>query len=179
MGNIVLWPDSVKKLTFRQWLWLFEAWFRLLPVRARIHFREPEWLTDQVDFGDLPGELEWPEPASHGRLRWAADMHEAVRLAARLQPGNAACLPRSLVLAAMLKARLPEPDVAAGAAPDSAPGSTKGTDSSVPVRAPIRVRLGISRDQGKLASHAWVEMGGQMVCEPETVGEDFIRVEKE
>lgn len=76
------------------------------------------------------------------------EMHESVRLAARLLPGHAACLPRSIVLSDMLRRR--------GYA--------------------ARVVLGVNKAHGELSSHAWVEVAGVMVGEPETVGAEFSRL---
>lgn len=75
-------------------------------------------------------------------------MHESVRLAARLHFFAAACLPRSIVLADMLRAR--------------------GFNAAV--------LLGVTKVDTRLASHAWVEVNGVMVAEPENVELDFRRV---
>lgn len=75
-------------------------------------------------------------------------MHEAVRLAARLHVLSAACLPRSIVLADMLQSR----------------------------GHPANVLLGVAKSGQALSSHAWVEVDGFLVAEPESVEQDFTRV---
>jgi len=75
-------------------------------------------------------------------------MHEAVRVAARLHLFPAACLQRSIVLADMLRAR--------------------GYSAEV--------FLGVAKSGMRLSSHAWVEVDGHMVAEPESVVEDFTKV---
>jgi len=57
-------------------------------------------------------------------------LHEAVRLAARLHLLPMECLPKSLVLVDMLKKR----------------------------EVPARVKIGVAKVDGTLASHAWVEV---------------------
>ncbi len=78
-------------------------------------------------------------------------MHESVRLAARMHFFDAACLPRSIVLADMLKHR--------------------GVVAA-------KVRLGVGLESSSLASHAWVEVNGEPVAEPERMASDFIRIKR-
>lgn len=82
------------------------------------------------------------------QLAIAEQIKEAVRLAARCHFWRTACLPQSLVLAELLQQR----GLAAA------------------------VKLGVQKpagDSGALASHAWVEVDGVLVGEPESVAEDF------
>ena len=80
----------------------------------------------------------------------AAQMHESVRLAARLHFLAAACLPKSLVLADML--------------------SAYGIKAAVVI--------GVSKNDGRFSSHAWVEIEGQMVVEAESVVDTFTRLNR-
>ena len=75
----------------------------------------------------------------------AAKMHEAVRLAARLHFYRAECLPKSVVLADML---------------------TKRGLNAV-------VAIGVNKKGDSLTSHAWVELDGLMIGEPESIRQDF------
>jgi hypothetical protein len=86
---------------------------------------------------------------SSGDSSLAAQMHESVRLAARLQFLAAECLPKSIVLAEMLIAR--------------------GVQASV--------IIGVSKKGGKFCSHAWVEVDGKMISEPESVRDDFTQID--
>ncbi|NND00586.1 MAG: lasso peptide biosynthesis B2 protein [Gammaproteobacteria bacterium] len=142
--------QAVKKLSFSQWCRLIEAYWRLWPVLLKIRFGRTAWLIDKLEFArqavDLP-KTSLP-PLLDGMTR---SMHEAVRLAARCHFWHTACLPRSLVLADMLNRR--------------------GLEASV--------RIGVSRSTGadsSLASHAWVEVQGCIVGEPETISEQFTRI---
>ncbi|RBP49645.1 transglutaminase superfamily protein [Arenicella xantha] len=72
-------------------------------------------------------------------------MHESVRLAARLHIVSMACLPRSIVLADMLR---------------------RQGDRAI-------VRIGVNKAGVQFVSHAWVEVDGCMVGEPEHVSEQF------
>ncbi len=79
-------------------------------------------------------------------------LHEAVRLAARAHPMRPACLPKSIVLVAMMR--------------------NNGYQA--------KVVLGVAKDNDRLASHAWVEARiddvWQMIGEPEAVSVDFSRI---
>lgn len=78
-------------------------------------------------------------------------MHEAVRLAARLHFGQTACLPKSIVLASMLG------------------------DKAV-VRVGVRKAQEMTESaSNRLASHAWVEYHGIAVSEPQRV-ENFVQL---
>ena len=120
-------------------------------IRVRIRYNDVAWLNSRLDFSDRLNVAEAVMQQPQNNLQLAVNMHEAVRLAARLQPGRVECLPRSLVLADMLNAR---------------------SYSAV-------VKLGVAKNQGTLASHAWVEIDGGMVCEPETVGSDFSKIKRD
>ena len=71
----------------------------------------------------------------------------------RLQPlwkteNIPACLPKALALHSILRARDLSPVLS----------------------------LGVSKRGRQLASHAWVELYGQMIGEPDNVADDFVRV---
>jgi len=70
----------------------------------------------------------------------------AVSMAAAAHPGAVRCLPRALALARLLAAR--------GHA--------------------ARVRIGVRKEGGGLAAHAWVEVGGAPVGEPEAIEARFL-----
>ena len=75
-------------------------------------------------------------------------MHEAVRLAARCHIGKTDCLPRSIVLAEMLRRRSQN----------------------------AHIMLGVAKRGDNISSHAWVEIDGKMIAEPESVGSDFSKL---
>lgn len=109
----------------------------------RIKLKQQSWLRSKISLvRDLPHE------SNPIQANYILDMHEAIRLAARLHFLPAACLPRSIVLADMLRARGVEADVF----------------------------LGVAKHKERLLSHAWVAVNGQMVAEPESVQEDFVQL---
>lgn len=122
---------------------LWVAYWRLWPVLLRIKFKQffgdARWLKEKITIV----QNETKNKMSDSLL--AAQMHESVRLAARLHFLAAECLPKSIVLADML--------------------STKGFHS--------RVVIGVSKKNDALLSHAWVELEGVMVAEPESIQNDF------
>jgi len=134
---------SFQQLSFNQWGWLWVAYWRLWPVLMRIKFKQGSWLKEKLDLSPSPLAS---IPGADNRFE---SMHESVRLAARLHFSKAACLPRSIVLADMLRAR--------------------GIEA--------RVRLGVGRDEGSLASHAWVEVDGHPIIEPQSIATDFTRIQ--
>ena len=79
-------------------------------------------------------------------------LHESVRLAARLHFIPTNCLPKSIVLVALLRRN----------------GET------------ARVVIGITKDQDRLASHAWVELKREpnwvIVGEAEAISETFQKI---
>ncbi len=75
----------------------------------------------------------------------AVRLHESIRLAARLHFLKADCLPKSIVLADMLVRRSQS----------------------------AKVFIGVIKTKAGIASHAWVELDGVMLAEPESVESDF------
>jgi len=138
--------QSFQTLSMRQWGWVWCAYWRLWLVLLRIKFRQffdgNRWLARKLTVAHR-----WP--TNHiADSSLAAQMHESVRLASRLQLLAAECLPKSIVLAEMLIAR--------------------GVQASVVI--------GVSKKGGQLSSHAWVEVDGTMVAEPESVRDDFSQI---
>ena len=131
--------DLFQSLSVNQCHWIWSAYWRLWPTLLRIKFSQVSWLKKQIEFSRVK------EPIAATDSAMALGIHEAVRLAARLHFLPAECLPRSLVLAAMLNKR--------------------GGSSSV--------RIGVAKTENGIASHAWVELDGKMVGEAESVGNDF------
>lgn len=132
-----------QQLNGQKAIWLWVAYWRLWVVLMRIKLKQQSWLRSKISFvKDLPHE------SCPIQANYVSDMHEAIRLAARLHFLQAACLPRSIVLADMLSAR--------------------GVKANV--------FLGVARHGERLLSHAWVAVNGQMVAEPESVKEDFTRL---
>lgn len=131
--------ELIQALSASHYLWVWSAYWRLWLILLRIKFSQASWLTNQIEFSGAKGTIPQTD------LVMALDMHEAVRLAARLHFMPAQCLPRSLVLVAMLKKR--------------------GSSASV--------RIGVVKTGREIASHAWVELDGKMVGEAESVGKDF------
>jgi hypothetical protein len=148
---------SFQSLSAYQCWWLWIAYWRLWTVTARLklkdRFNQQSWLRSKLQYG-LAEQPERAQIEDGGQLSEqlsrAMEMHEAVRLAARLHFIDLACLPKSIVLADMLNMR----------------GD------------PATVILGVNKSQGELRSHAWVEVNGQMVSEPENVSVDFNVVEQ-
>lgn len=134
-----------QKLTLHQWWWLVCAYVRLVIVSARIKFKQSAWMKEKISIRkEKAGAV-----TSDDRL--FLQMHESVRLAARMFPGKPACLPRSIVLADMLGKR--------GYAAE--------------------VVLGVTTRAGQLNSHAWVEVSGNMIAEPENVAREFARLQSQ
>lgn len=133
---------KIQKLTSCQLWWLGCAYARLVLVSMRIKFKQSAWMKDKITVRDQP------LTASAYNNRMFLDMHESVRLAARMFPGQPACLPKSIVLADMLGKR--------GYA--------------------AKVVLGVNTRAGQLNSHAWVEVCGNMIAEPESVSSEFARL---
>lgn len=132
-----------QRLSLRQWGWLIIAYWRLWPVLLRIKFKQffanTAWFRKKVAI--LPN----METETVFESQLAQQMHESIRLAARLHFFRAECLPKSIVLADMLSAR--------GLA--------------------ANVVIGVSKKNSNFSSHAWVEIDGQMVSEPESIKTDF------
>ena len=85
-------------------------------------------------------------PESESQSVEARRIHESVRLAARLHFFKAECLAKSIVLADMLGSR--------------------GMSA--------QLVIGVSKKGGVFSSHAWVEVDGFMIGEPESIKQDFI-----
>ena len=120
-----------------QWFWALEAYLRLWLVKARLQLRKPASLGTILCLTESPAELTdagEPDPV-------ATAMHESVRLAARCHIGKTDCLPRSIVLADMLRRRSQN----------------------------AHIMLGVAKHGDNISSHAWVELDGKMIAEPESV----------
>jgi len=154
MKNIVL----IQSLSWRQWSTLWSAYWRIWPIVLRIKFKQffkdAQWLSRKVTFVDISNEAPqvFSEPQSckqqdeiKSQLRLAIELHELVRLAARLHFFRAECLPRSIVLVDLLKRR--------------------GISAST--------MIGVSKQGTQLASHAWAEVNGIAVVEPESLEQNF------
>lgn len=115
------------------------AYARLVTVQLRIKFKQSDWLKQKITFVTKKA---LAVPAYETQF---LQMHESVRLAARLFPGQPACLPKSIVLSDMLVVR--------------------GYSA--------KIMLGVSRHGDQLSSHAWVEVNDLMIAEPESVSNDF------
>lgn len=96
-------------------------------MRLKLRLNGLIWLKRQVKFNHEHGPSQVLEP---NRDLLASAMHEAVRLAARLQLDTAHCLPKSLVLAKTLQKR--------------------GYST--------RVIIGVLKRGEGIASHAWLEI---------------------
>lgn len=80
--------------------------------------------------------------------RVAEQMFESIRLAARCHLWQPACLPRSLVLVDMLKKYEIEAEL----------------------------KIGVSKEEQSFASHAWVEIAGEVVGEINQIKEKFVKI---
>jgi hypothetical protein len=123
--------------------WIWVAYWRLWPVLLRIKFKQ---LFGDVKWLTNKLEIGSRQEASGGSNSIIAlKIHESVRLAARLHFHDAQCLAKSIVLADMLNAR--------------------SLNASVLV--------GVNKDGQRLTSHAWVEVDGLIVGEPESIQRGF------
>ena len=140
--------QSFQKLSRKQLVWVWSAYWHLWPVLIRIKFKQfsnsNDWLMKKISL------VQNPSFSCISTVSVAAQMHESVRLAARLHFLAAACLPKSLVLADML--------------------SAYGIKAAVVI--------GVSKNDGRFSSHAWVEIEGQMVVEAESVVDTFTRLNR-
>ena len=148
--------NSLRALSVDQWRWAFSAYFRLWLVQLCIKFGSSSWLMTKIELAGCKDQILTNNTESQisKELDRAVEMFESIRLAARCQFWDTDCLPRSIVLADMLN------------------GSTAVT---------AIVILGVSKQEHglSLASHAWVELNGQIVAEPEEVTTNFSRVKTE
>lgn len=133
----------IQQLSPRQWAWLWSAYWRMLVVQTRIKLRQQKWLRRKIELASTPPKTN--ALATSVAAPYIAQLHEAVRLAARLQFGSAACLPRSIVLADMLR--------------------SQGYSA--------QLRIGVNKQGSVLRSHAWVELNGEMIGEPDSVTQEF------
>lgn len=143
--------QSFHNLSVRQLGWVWCAYWRLWPVLLRIKFKQffdgNRWLARKLTVVQNSPNNQPTDRSANSSL--AAQMHESVRLAARVQLLSAECLPKSIVLADMLIA--------------------SGRQASVVI--------GVSKKGGTFSSHAWVEVDGEIVAEPESVRDDFAKID--
>jgi len=138
--------ELIQGFSVNQLVWMWCAYWRLIGVKLRIQFRQQGWLKSKITLAKAESA---PKSAWSLPIQPVVEaMHESVRLAARCQIWKATCLPRSIVLADML--------------------ARKGINAAV--------ILGVNKNGSALASHAWVEVNGVMVCEPESVSGEFLQV---
>lgn len=149
--------NLIKQTGWRGWLWCLEAYLRLSQVSLALRFLGFDWLKPQLELNQSATEITCLGSAAHtGTPPITRELprllHEAIRLASRAHPMRPACLPKSLVLVRMLRGR--------------------GYKA--------RAVLGVAKEHGRLASHAWVEVlrdeQWRMVSEPETVPLEFSRM---
>ena len=161
----------IQHLSIAQWRALWSAYWRLWPMVLRIKFKQfskdTSWITKNITLVNAEASNPSDSNSLHNisardglnefstehepdkQLELAKQLHESVRLAARLHFLPAHCLPRSLVLASMLEARNIE----------------------------AHVYIGVSKKENGFASHAWIEVCKQMIAEPEAVERDFTRLQ--
>lgn len=156
--------NKIQIPSFTQWRAVWSAYWHLWPFILQIKFKQffndTGWITKNITFvqnepldrsaihgsQNNAGDVAQLELAR--QLELAKQLHESVRLAARLHFLPVHCLPRSIVLANLLKVRNIE----------------------------AQVYIGVSKNENDFASHAWLEVCGQMVAEPEAVGHNFTRL---
>lgn len=134
----------IKRLKKTRIIWVIEAVPRLLWAAYRLRNKSTNWLQRQLSRSVIASDAANDINVSIDQQDWLK-MHESVRLASRLLPGQLACLPRSLVLAAMLQKR--------------------GVSA--------KLELGVEKQSNTLFSHAWVSVDGKMVGEAQRVASDF------
>lgn len=147
--------SRLTQLTIRQYLWVLSAYFRLASTKLFLRYASVSWLMRRIQLVE-PGLTPPPTAVDQRGLsdtlkQRSEQMHEAVRLAARLHFGQTACLPKSIVLASML-------------------------GKKAVVRVGVRkVQELTENPSNRLASHAWVEFHGVAVSEPQRV-EHFVQL---
>jgi hypothetical protein len=123
----------------------------LREAQTQLNDKGLQWLEEQVNVTYEDEITDLPD-RKIANLEFAARWHESIRLAARLplwkKEKVPACLPKALALHTILLAR------------DLRPG----------------LSLGVSKRDRQFASHAWVELHGQMIGEPDNVAEEFVKV---
>ena len=138
----------LQKLSIQQFGWMLEGIVRLLSAQRDLRSDWPSVVSElQARKPKNLGSVERADFTGDSELDTAERMAESVRVAARLLPSHPACLPRSLVLYRMLRAR--------GIRSDLMIGVTKG---EVP---------------RTLSSHAWVEIASRAVAEPTEPSKNF------
>ncbi len=148
-----------QRLNINQWVWLFEAYWRLWIVVIRIKVKQENWLQDQIKIVAIN---QVNKAGSNEESDLGLAMHESVRLAARLHFLSAQCLPRAITLANMLVARGYDAQVILGVA--------KVVENCVARHS----ENGVAEIERRLSSHAWVELNDVMLGEPESVKHDFV-----
>ena len=134
---------NLQSLSSQQKRWIWSAYWRLWGVWWRIKLRQGAWFNAKLNpMNTVSGDV--APRAEH----IACQMHESVRLAARLHWLNLACLPKSIVLSDMLHA----------------------------INIPARIKLGVNKQEHQFASHAWVQVGDVMIGEPESVKAQFTEI---
>ena len=141
--------ERFQRLNLNQWWWFWCAFWRLWPINLRIKFKQGAWLRSKICWVSSSSRETKDITITSKRYNDAVLMHESVRLAARLHILPTNCLPKSIVLADMLRRR----SYAA------------------------KVFIGVSKKSKQLLSHAWVEIDGTMLLEPEHVALDFTIIE--
>ena len=139
-----------QRLTLKQWWWIWCAFWRLWPINLRIKFKQGAWLRSKICWMSSSTSEAKAVAISSKRYKEPVLMHEAVRLAARLHILPTDCLPKSIVLADMLRSRSYS----------------------------AKVFIGVNKKANQLYSHAWVEIDGAMLLEPEHVAFDFTVIER-
>ena len=146
--------NKIKSLKPEQYAWIIRSYFCLWLVKFQIKFNDSNWLATKLKFvrAEDISKVTASDQLGHCQdMRQAMLMHESIRLAARLHFSNAECLPRSIVLFDML--------------------NRNGKQ--------VELKIGVAKDaKGAFASHAWVELSGLKVAEPESVGQQFIQIEQ-
>ena len=147
--------SKITSLNREQLLWIIRAYFRLGMINFRLRSKDSKWLASRLNLNrpqnfsaatELFLATHTKQEGDNSEMLRAKQMHESVRIAARLHLTKTDCLPRSLVLVEML--------------------NIAGHEAEL--------KIGVTKDsQGNLASHAWVELSGVMVAEPESVSSQF------
>lgn len=133
----------IQRLSVYQLHSVWGAYWRLWVCMLRIKLTSPKWLKREVSFNYT----KYAQTTTSSSI--AIELHEAIRLAARLHFMSATCLPKSLVLVKML--------------------AKQGLSA--------KVFIGVAKSDEGIASHAWVEMDGQLIGEPEEIPVTFQVIE--
>ncbi|MGH1541156.1 MAG: lasso peptide biosynthesis B2 protein [Arenicella sp.] len=135
----------ISRLNARQWWAMVVSIFMLSSFVLKMRRRPFSWCWQRIHNPETVVET-GSETVDNKQQDLALELHESVRLAARVLPFKCECLPKAVVLRDLLVAR----------------------------SIPAVVRLGVNKQQMlSMQSHAWVEVDGQAIAENDDLRQSF------